>query len=60
METVKIFDIARRLKQSHGDKALLEAAQKAVAFERDGNASEAQNSRRIEDALRQMSGPHQS
>ncbi|MGE5268014.1 MAG: 2TM domain-containing protein [Deltaproteobacteria bacterium] len=52
--------IARELWDSHGTKAIAEAAQKAQAFEAVGNQKQGQTWRRIEHALKQMSGPHVS
>lgn len=56
----KIFDIARQLKDAHGNKAIAEAAQKAVAAEQAGKDDECKDWRRVEAALRQMQGPHAS
>ena len=60
MEAAKIHDYARRLTESHGDKAIAEAAQRRAAFEKDGDEAQAQIWRRIEAALREMRGPHAS
>jgi hypothetical protein len=60
MDTVDIQDYARRLLEAHGLKAISEAAQKAFAFERQGDQQQAQTWRRIEAALIQMRGPHVS
>ncbi|MBL1257067.1 hypothetical protein [Methylocystis sp. Sn-Cys] len=60
MEELDIQDYARRLFDAHGDKAVAEAAQKAAALEQSGEAEQAKNWRRIEAALYQMLGPHQS
>jgi hypothetical protein len=57
MHAIEIQEHARKLHDAHGDKALAEAAQKAQAFEQQGNADQAQTWRRIEAALRQMQGP---
>ncbi len=60
MDAVEIQDHARRLKAAHGDGAVAEAAQKAAALEKAGDAQQAKDWRRIEAALRQMQGPHSS
>lgn len=60
MQAVEIQQHARRLIETHGDKAVAEAAQKAVTFEQEGNMEEAETWRRIEKALLQMRGPRAS
>ena len=60
MQAMEIQEHARKLHDAHGDKAPAEAAQKAKAFEQQGNVQEAQTWRRIEAALHQMQGPHVS
>jgi hypothetical protein len=60
MQNVDIQDYARQLFEAHGDKAVAEAAQKAAALEEKGEKEQAENWRRIEAALYQMLGPHQS
>jgi len=60
MDGVKIQEIARQLRESHGDKARAEAAQKALQLENSGQDEEARNWRRIEAALQEMQGPHSS
>jgi hypothetical protein len=60
MHAIEIQEHARKLRDAHGGKALADAAQKARAFEQQGNADEAQTWRRIEAALRQMQGPRVS
>jgi hypothetical protein len=59
MDATEIQDYARRLLEAHGDKAPLEAAQKAVAFEQTGDREQAQTWRRIEAALMLMRGARQ-
>lgn len=54
---VEMFDYARRLFDAHGAKAIAEAAQKASAFERDGDDEQAKTWRHIEAALKEMRGP---
>jgi hypothetical protein len=58
MREIDIQDYARKLLEAHGDKAIAEAAQKASAFEREGNKDEAETWRRVEKALLVMRGPH--
>ncbi|MFY9658713.1 MAG: hypothetical protein WAK01_19370 [Methylocystis sp.] len=60
MQTVDVQDYARRLFEAHGDKAVAEAAQKARALEDQGKPEDAEPWRRIESALKEMLGPHQS
>jgi len=43
---------------AHGDKAIAEAAQRASAFEQQGNKEEADTWRRVQKALLIMRGPH--
>lgn len=57
MQAVEIQTHARRLYDAHGTKALAEAAQKAKACEASGSKQEAEDWRRIEAALRSMTGP---
>jgi hypothetical protein len=60
MQTVDVQDYARRLFDAHGAKAVAEAAQKARALEDQGKSEDAEPWRRIESALKEMLGPHQS
>jgi hypothetical protein len=60
MQAMEIQEHARKLRDAHGDRALVEAAQKARTLEQQGQADAAQDWRRIEAALRQMQGPHAS
>ena len=60
MRETEIQDYARQLFEAHGDKALLEAAQKARSFEEKGNAEEAKTWKHIEAAIKQMRGPRES
>lgn len=57
MLATEIQEHARKLYQAHGDKAVLEAAQKAKSLEETGSADDARTWRRIEAALKQMRGP---
>jgi hypothetical protein len=60
MQAVEIQEHARKLLQAHGPKAISEAAQKAKSFEVKGDQTQAQDWRRIEEALKQMNGPRAS
>jgi hypothetical protein len=60
MQASEIHDYASRLLKDHADKAQLIAAQRAVECEKRGDQSEAQDWRRIRDALKEMQGPHVS
>jgi len=60
MDATQIQEFARRLREAHGDRATIEAAQKAVVYERAGDQAEAETWRRIEAALLRMRGPRQS
>lgn len=58
MLATQIQEHARKLLEVHGDKAVVEAAQKAKALEDSGATEDAQVWRKIEAALKQMRGPH--
>ena len=60
MHAIEIQEHARKLQDAHGDKAVLEAAQKAREMEEAGDREQAETWRRIEAALIQMRGPHLS
>jgi hypothetical protein len=60
MNTVEIHDTARRLFEAHGDKAELEAAQKARLLLEDGDTENAEDWKRIRQAIAQMRGSHVS
>jgi hypothetical protein len=60
MHTTEIQAYARQLLEAHGAKAIAEAAQKAVAFERAGDKKQAETWRRVEAALMLMRGPRQA
>ena len=60
MSEVNIHDYARQLLDAHGDKAVAEAAQKACAYEKQGENEQAETWRHIEAALKLMRGPHVS
>ena len=57
MHLTEIHDYARRLFDAHGDKAELEAAQKAAECEQQGSKKEASDWRRIQAAIKEMRGP---
>jgi hypothetical protein len=57
MLAVEIQDYARKLMEAQGDKSIAHAAQRARAFEEQGDENQAQTWRRIELALREMQGP---
>jgi hypothetical protein len=58
MQISDIHDYARQLLGLHGDKARAIAAQKAVESDKRGEHQEAEDWRRIRDALAEMRGPH--
>ena len=60
MFAIEIHEHARKLRDAYGDKAPLEAAQKAAAAEQRGEENEARTWRRIESALRELQGPRVS
>jgi hypothetical protein len=60
MQETEIYDYARQLLEAHGDKAVAEAAQKACAFEKQGQDEQAETWRHIEAALKLIRGPHES
>jgi hypothetical protein len=60
MQEIDIHDYARQLLDAHGDRAVVEAAQKASALEQQGQSEQTQTWRQIEAALKLMRGPHVS
>lgn len=60
MKASEIQDYARQLFEQHGAKAIAEAAQKAQSFEEAGDDEQAQTWRRIELALKERRGAHES
>ena len=56
MDMMQIHDYARRLFAAFGDKAGVEAAQRASQLEADGDVGAARDWRRIENAIREMRG----
>jgi hypothetical protein len=60
LREIDIQEYARQLLEAHGAKAVAEAAQKACAFETEGNKEDATTWRHIEAALKLMRGPNVS
>jgi hypothetical protein len=60
MQEIDIHDYARQLLDAHGEKAVVEAAQKARTLEEQGQREEAETWRHIEAALKLMRGAHES
>jgi hypothetical protein len=60
MEETVITEYARQLMEAHGDRAIAEAAQRAVACEQQDDKEEAQTWRHVEAALKEMRGPNVS
>jgi hypothetical protein len=57
MDANAIHHYARRLLETHGEKAELEAAQKAAECEKQHDHSQARDWQRIKAAISQMRGP---
>ena len=57
MDATTIHDHARRLFEAHGDRAELEAAQKAAECARNGDEAQARDWRRVQAAISQLRGP---
>lgn len=60
MSMIEIDDYARRLYQAHGDRAEYEAAQKAKDADSKGDASVADQWRRVRAKIRILRGPNMS
>ena len=60
MNTTDISGFARHLFETQGAKAIAEAAQKAAAHKKAGDEEQTRFWQRVETALREMRGPHQS
>ncbi len=60
MQALEILDYARQLHEVRGERAVLEAAQRATACEAKGDREAAANWRRIQSALTTMQSPHAS
>lgn len=57
MEEMMISEYARELRDAHGDRAIAEAAQRAVQCEHLEDKDEAKTWRQVEAALKTMRGP---
>lgn len=60
MQALEILDYARQLREVRGERAVLEAAQRANACEAKGDSEAAANWRRIQSALTTIQSPHVS
>ena len=60
MEMKKIAEYARALYELHGNKAEVEAAQKAKQHEEAGESEEAETWRAVRKAINEMRGVHES
>ncbi len=57
MEETLIAEYARQLLEAHGERAIAEAAQRAVACEKEKDKEGAKTWRHVEAALKVMRGP---
>jgi hypothetical protein len=60
MDMNEIHDYARRFIGAHGERAAIEAAQRAAECEKSGDKDQAEDWRRIEAVIKEMRGPHAS
>jgi hypothetical protein len=60
MNSSDIHTVARHMYDTHGPRAIAEAAQKAASFEKAGDEAQAKFWRRVESALLEMRGPRES
>lgn len=60
MNAADISAVAHHLFETHGTKAIAEAAQKAASFEKARDEKQAKFWRRVEAVLREMRGPKES
>jgi hypothetical protein len=60
MNSADISAFARHLFETHGAKAIAEAAQKAASFEAAGDKEQAKFWRQVEAAVLEMRGPKES
>lgn len=60
MNAADISAVAHHFLETHGAKAIAEAARKAASFEKAGNAGEAKFWRRVEAVLLELRGPKES
>ncbi|MGQ7847083.1 hypothetical protein ACUNV4_21530 [Granulosicoccus sp. 3-233] len=56
----KIAEYARVLYEAHGNKAEVEAAQKAKRYDEEGNSEEAETWRAVRKAINEMRGSYES
>ena len=57
MDETVIAEYARQLMEAHGERAIAEAAQRAVACEKEKDKDGAKTWRHVEAALKAMRGP---
>jgi len=60
MNAENISAIAHHLVETHGAKAMVEAARKATVFERAGDKEQATLWRRVESVVSELRGPKES
>ena len=60
MNAADISAVAHHLLETHGTKAIAQAAQKAVSFEKARDEKQAKFWRRVEAVLQEMRGPKES
>lgn len=60
MNAIEISALARHLFETQGAKAIMEAAQKAASFDAAGDKEQANTWQRVEAALWEIRGPHES
>jgi hypothetical protein len=60
MQEMQIHEYAQALLNTHGDKAIVEAARRANEFEQKGDKEQSAVWRHIEGALKEMRGPRAS
>ncbi len=60
MEIAKVAEYARALYNAHGDKAEVEAAQKAKQSEEAGDTSQAETWRAVRKAIKEIRGPRET
>lgn len=59
MDAAEISAVAHHLFETHGAKAIAEAAQKAVSFEKAGDREQAKFWRQVEAVLLEIRGPRE-
>ncbi|MCZ7566309.1 MAG: hypothetical protein M5U08_22970 [Burkholderiales bacterium] len=60
MTAADVSALARHLFETHGPKALAQAAQEASSFEKAGDSAQARTWRQVEAVLREMRGARES